>query len=447
MRGFLCFGVSLLLCCGAEEARQPEHAHGTSAQQGQSPNWKVEKPWSNQWLEGQAQRYLGDANFRLEILVASLTNAKNIYSHSRISAYGIAAAGWDQLPSWNPKTAAVDSRLVDSLQKGEELTLPDALDVLWDGEVPKKMQDWVRLGRKVFYRYPLRSEIFAEHALRSTTLAKRVGLQSSDTGQYPGVIAFMDIDGDAEIGITCALCHVDFEEGKVIEGRARRSLDYGEMRLAYYRDTGTYIDPIIAERMARWGPGRADITQDDDEDPVAIVDLWGIRSQEYLTQAGTIRHLHPAALAIRQETQLLHANEERIRPPRVLAWALAMYVYSLTPPKRSSGSAQGDTELGKTLFDEHCAYCHRDEAYGGLPVSAQSVGTDPTLADGEARGTGLYRPSPLLRVADAAPYFHDGSVETLRDVLNAGRKVPGHRYGVELNAKSKEALLAFLNTL
>ena len=48
-------------------------------------------------------------------------------------------------------------------------------------------------------------------------------------------------------------------------------------------------------------PGRADITEDEAEDPVTIPDLWGLQHYESLTQAGTIRHVGPVALALRQE--------------------------------------------------------------------------------------------------------------------------------------------------
>src|SRR6185503_21083242 len=102
-------------------------------------------------------------------------------------------------------------------------------------------------------------------------------------------------------------------------------------RNAYHEATGVPVDAALAARMRTWGPGRADVTEDDDEDPVAIPDLWGLKHQSFLTQAGTIKHVGPTALAIRQETQLLHSNHQKIRPPRELAYALALFLYSLEP--------------------------------------------------------------------------------------------------------------------
>jgi mono/diheme cytochrome c family protein len=213
--------------------------------------------------------------------------------------------------------------------------------------------------------------------------------------------------------------------------------------------------------MATWGRGRADITEDEDEDPVAIPDLWGLRHQSALTQAGTIRHIGPVAVALRQETQYLYANHLRARPNRVLMWALTTYLYSLSPPERSSrsSSAASDVEAGQHVFDSECVDCHDNEAGGGDPVSAARIGTDLGLSRGVARGTGLYRPSALIRVGDAGPCLHHGAVATLDELFSRQRlapdyagplgvgPVPGHAYGLDLTEGQRRGLIAFLETL
>jgi mono/diheme cytochrome c family protein len=136
--------------------------------------------------------------------------------------------------------------------------------------------------------------------------------------------------------------------------------------------------------------------------------------------ARTIAHGGPTALAIRQETQLLHSNHQKVRPPRALAFALAMYIYSLTPPQRAKLPKES-VQRGGELFSTHCRGCHDNAALGGAPVAAKKVGTDPALANGGARGTGNYRPPALLRVWAAAPYCHHGAVATLEDVLSPAR--------------------------
>jgi mono/diheme cytochrome c family protein len=287
-----------------------------------------------------------------------------------------------------------------------------------------------------------------------------LGVARTPAGVRPGLVVFGDVDGRTRVGITCAICHTAVKDGEVVPGAARRGLDLGALRLRYYDDTGAPVDPGLARRMATWGPGRADVTEDDDEDPVAIPDLWGLRDETFLTQAGTIRHVGPAALAIRQETQLLHANSLRVRPPRELAWALAMYLYALEPPPARPVADAAAVARGRARFDEHCRDCHASAIGAGDPIPVERVGTDPALAEGRARGTGRYRISPLVRIADGAPYLHDGSVPSLELLLSEERLDPGftggargpgpirgHAFGLELGPDDRAALIRYLETL
>ncbi|MFO7564852.1 MAG: hypothetical protein R6X02_19565 [Enhygromyxa sp.] len=439
--------VVALACsaCAREAESPPREAAAVIVSNTPEPE---PEPWSDAWLEREAGRYLDELEFRRAQLEASLTNPKNQYSRKRLAAYALGDRGWDTLPEWVPATAPITNATVEQLRAGAEL--PDPSPRIWDGRRPSSLAEWIALGERVFHEYPLRPEIFAHHALLDEQLAGELGLFAEGPeaeAAWPGVIAFVDLDGETKVGITCAVCHVGKDpDGQLIPGRARRSFDYGRMRLAYYRDTGSTLDPKLAARMAGWGPGRADITDDDDEDPVAIPDLWGVRELRHLTQAATLTHEHPAALAIRQETQLLHANRELARPPRELAWALAMYVYSLEPPPREPVAAAPE---GEALFERSCARCHSGPTGAGEPILAARVGTDRALAFGQARGTGLYRPAPLVLVTEAGPYLHDGSVATLEELLDPKRlaSAPGHAFGTDRPADERAALLAYLRTL
>jgi mono/diheme cytochrome c family protein len=422
------------------------------------------EPWSEAWLAREAGRYLGTPASRRAALEASLVNPTNIYSRQRLAAYGRDTTGWDALPEWNPRSLPIDRIAAEDLAGRVWPELP--ADRLWDGRRPTTQAEWIALGRRVFFEYPLRGEIGVEHALAPVkgtpdpAAAATLGVERTAAGDVPGLVVFDDVDRTRRVGITCAICHTAVRDGVVVVGAARRRFDLGALRLAYYRDTGAAVDPELARRMATWGPGRADVTEDDDEDPVAIPDLWGLRAEGYLTQAGTIRHIGPSALAIRQETQLLHANGLRARPPRELAWALAMFLYSLEPPPARPVADPVAVARGGAVFAKHCRSCHASELYGGDPIPAAKVGTDPALASGRARGTGRYRIPPLVRVVDAAPYFHDGTVGTLDMLLSADRlapgftggargpgPIPGHKFGTELPAADRAALIAYLETL
>ena len=419
--------------------------------------------FSEQGMLAEATLYLDNADFRRNALVESLANPKNTYSSQRLDAYALKTRGWDLLPEWNPQSYPVTTAMAGELRAHRALTIAADAPRLWDGKRPTTMAAWVALGREVFFGYPLRVEIFMNWALEHPEVGERVGVRPAEDGSYPGVRLFTDIQGRTSLGITCAICHTSVGEGgRVLVGDARRAFDYGALRLAYHKDTGVPVDPDLARRMRSWGPGRADVTEDDDEDPVAIPDLWGLRHQTALTQAGTIKHAGPTVLAIRQETQLLHSNHQKVRPPRELAYALALFLYSLEP-EAGARLAAGEAKLvprGKELFAESCKGCHSNAALGGPPLPAEKIGTDRALAFGGARGTGRYRPPALLRVSAAAPYFHHGAVPSLEDVLSPARlepsyarsplakgAVPGHAYGTDLPAPDRAALVAYLRTL
>ena len=414
--------------------------------------------FSEEGMLAEAAHYLDDPRFRRAVLVESLTNPTNTYSRQRLDSYGLETKGWDLLPEWNPQSGPVTSATAARIRAGEAVVVDPATPRLWDGKRPTTIAGWVALGRETFFGYPLRVEVFMNFALAHPDIGGRVGVRVDRDGTYPGVRAFVDVRGKSAIGITCAVCHADVGGGGgVTTGQARRSFDYGALRLAYHATEHVAVDGDLARRMKSWGPGRADVTEDDDEDPVAIPDLWGLKHQTLLTQAGTIKHIGPTALAIRQETQLLHSNHQKVRPPRELAYALALYLYSLEPPPPVSA---GGTERGAELFAKRCKGCHSNAALGGPAVLAEKVGTDRALATGGARGTGTYRPPALLHVAAAAPYFHHGAVPTLDDVLSPARleasyarsplgkgPVAGHRYGVDLPAADRAALVDYLRSL
>lgn len=424
-------------------------------------------------FDARARRaYFGDAAARRATLEGSLQNHDNGYSRDRLAAYGFADAGWELLPVWNPRAIPLGPTELAALRRGQTPTLPPATRPLWDGAEPIDAEGWSALGRRAFFELPLRADDSIAHALADPVRAASWGIVAAADGSYPGLVVFEDVDASVRVGITCALCHSALHEGRPWAGLARRDLDYGKLRLAYHDERRIDLDADLRARMARWGHGRADITGDDDEDPVAIPDLWRLLDLSALTQAATIRlaadtiadegdrRAHDLfVLAIRQETQVIQANGERARPPRELAWAMASYVAELAPPPVELGDTHGVRE-GRALFEQHCRGCHDGPAKSGRAVAAESVGTDRALADSRARGTGKFRPAPLVAVARAAPYFHDGSVPTLADVLDPARlrsdyargvrepgAVAGHAFGTELAAPQRTALVAYLATL
>src|SRR5205814_2100183 len=94
-----------------------------------------------------------------------------------------------------------------------------------------------------------------------------------------------------------------------------------------------------------------------------------------------------------------------------------------------------------------------------------SVGTDSGLALRTRKGTGYYKVPSLKGVWYRGRYLHDGSVASLEEMFDpdrlnethlpggfrplgtTNRAIPGHRFGLSLNRKEREQLIAFLKTL
>ncbi len=449
--GIVWLGALCIAC--SEPARPAPEAIGSAAA-------AEPVPWTDAWIDREGKRFADDLAYRRAALEASFTNPANTYSQQRLESYAHGTRGWDALPAWNPRSLPVTAELAAQLERGDMPAVPADRAPLWDGRVPTTAGAWIALGERVFFEYPMRSEVFMEWGLTQPALATAVGVERTSDGAVPGLVVFDNVDGTTRVGITCAICHSAIRDGALVAGAARRRFDYGKLRLAYFEQTRSAVEPILAKRMATWGPGRADVTEDNDEDPVAIPDLWGLRAETVLTQAGTIRHASPLALAIRQDTQLTQSNHQRVRPPKELAWALAMYLYSLAPPPRTTTSDLPTLVRGAAVFATSCSTCHDSAAYSGRLVPAARMGTDPALARGQARGTGNYRVAPLLDVANAAPYLHHGAISSLAELLSPERldagyrggrlgpgAIPGHTMGTELASRDRAALIAFLEIL
>ncbi len=381
------------------------------------------------------ENYLHDTLYRKKAMSDSLTNHSNTYSRHRLAMYGYGNRGWDALPVWRPVSTPVNRDVLETIKAKRALKLTSLTAVV--GNLTNELE----IGEAVFWKYPIREEPALWYALADRRIAERLGIQYHSDGSPIGVVAFRDIDGGEKLGITCAFCHASQDGGRVVAGRARRTLDYGRLDTEYSEHIGVGYSKSLRQRMLSWGPGRADVTEDDDEDPVAIPDLWGLKFQSTLTQAATIQHHSVVALALRQETQYIHANGEVTRPPRPWMLALAKYLYSLTDEPDTNARIKS---RGADLFITHCSSCHSNQVYGGPPVPFSKVGTDAALAIGTARGTGMYRVPSLLKVCSAAPYFHDGSAEDLDAVISTEGV---HDYAASLNDEQKNDLKMFLCTL
>jgi cytochrome c553 len=237
--------------------------------------------------------------------------------------------------------------------------------------------------------------------------------------------------------------------------------------------------------------------------PAQIPDLIGVKERKYLDHTGLQLHRSIADMmryaALNQGTDVLAsyggfipaARDFRTRPDPSTRlrysdeqlYALALYIYSLRAPANPH-KFDAVARRGQQVFKrEGCTACHTAPLYtnnkltpvDGFSAPSEhlrkydilplSVGTDPTLALKTRRGTGYYKVPSLKGLWYRSPLEHNGSVLTLEDWFDprrlcddyvptgfrgAGvrtRAVKGHAFGLNLSAKDRRALIAFLQTL
>ncbi len=135
--------------------------------------------------------------------------------------------------------------------------------------------------------------------------------------------------------------------------------------------------------------------------------------------------------------------------------ALAAYLTTLdkvdpSPFRNDDGTMTDDAKAGQALFGKlGCDFCHAgpdftDSARGRL----HDVGTlkETSGTRGGMPLTGLDTPS-LLGVWQSAPYLHDGSAATLRDVLTTQNPNDQHGFTSSLSPEQLDQLVAFLQQI
>jgi YVTN family beta-propeller protein len=124
--------------------------------------------------------------------------------------------------------------------------------------------------------------------------------------------------------------------------------------------------------------------------------------------------------------------------------ALAAFMASLEVPLSPYTVPQDEFDQGKQVFTQlGCDTCHPGPLYTDMQL--HDVGTgDPALErNSHGRGTQFDTPS-LLGIWATAPYFHDGSAQTLTNVLRMGNE---HNVADRISEQESQDLLSFLLAL
>jgi cytochrome c5 len=253
------------------------------------------------------------------------------------------------------------------------------------------------------------------------------------------------------------------------------------------------------------------LPMDDSTGPTDMPPIWNLKKYD---REGTTMNLagdsHDAySVIIDSALGVIGAAPKRKEEFLEQVKWLQQYLRAKEPPKFPFPVNQKLAAAGKSVFDANCATCHASDKTGKrMPLEA--VGTDPErirtwnkdnaiAANKVVRGFGIerkglveaplegYNPPFLDGVWLRAPYLHNGSVPSVRDLLTAPEKRPkvfwrgydlydpvsmgfvsqgaeaqrvgtkhdtseraagnqGHTFGTNLPQGSKDALIEYLKT-
>lgn len=345
-------------------------------------------------------------------------------------------------------------------------------------------------GRQIFRFETFGNERFWTDTLRlhegvqnvDPITALQVGLKVDADRLPPGLLASADLDDPAttvellrrdavlgvrakvtngvitQIGITCAFCHSTVDNsagegiGKRLDGWPNGDLDVGAI---------VALSPVVQEDAAllavlnTWEPGFYDpyFNQDGLNHPVVIPPAYGLQDVplETYTGEGPISYWN-AYVAVTQ----MHGQGNFSQPllgisivnspdlvtqrlPNLLAYQLSL---EKPPPPNGSFDSEAAAE-GALVFASACASCHVPPTFTDAPNlhDANETDVDPLYA---TRGTtGQYRATPLRALWQHPPYFHDGSAQTLEEVVDHYIAA----LGLSLSAADEENLVEYLKSL
>jgi cytochrome c5 len=407
---------------------------------------------------GDPVAYLDDATFRRAELTGCLVDPANGYSQLRLVHYATGDDNdWDQLPEYNPATAPIAASELDAPGGASLVLSSDAASLALPASVSSENDPaLLALGQAAFRAYPVQLAPYFRVALGSRPAAQQYGLWADDARGVGGLVRVKMADGSVALGVTCSTCHASPASGGIADGVPNAQLDVGAATLA----AGGVFDPTIASAIAAWGSGRLDVTTTMGTEPARIPDLRPVRWLTYLQQDATVRKRDLTTLAIRIETLIITSSGLVVRPPRVVALALAAYVSSLADGLPDPDAEAAASPAGAKIFAANCATCHVPPALTGPPVPLAVIGTDPTLGLSTERGTGFYRVPSLHGVGTRGPLLHDGTVPSVGAMFDPARPtaaytqrlhgsgaVPGHPFGLSLEDADRAALVGYLQGL
>jgi hypothetical protein len=409
--------------------------------------------------------------------------------------------------------------------------------VLWDSgkrrPVLKTQADWTKAGEIVFDEPVAITEeqgLFTLSDVRNIAWYEKSRMPLTPDGKLPFLSYVIREKGKIELGsFSCGMCHTRVMPDRSVLKGAQGNMPFGAAVAQSLRIPQPIYrvlfgvpwlkpDPIDrlfamedAQKSDMWASAPAGVIarhQASPFDPVQVPDLIGVKDRHYLDRTGlqqnrTLEDLMRYA-ALNQGADFLSSFNGFVPadvpafknlpdpsdPVRVggrysdeQLYALALYVYSLKPP-RNPNRFGPEAARGKEIFvRQGCPVCHTPPLYTnnkltpatGFSVPAEnrekydilpiSVDTDPRLTLTTRRGTGYYKVPSLKGVWYRNMFGHSGwcadledwfdPKRTLSDYVPTGFKpfdkktyaVTGHPFGLDLSEQDRKALIVFLKTL
>ena len=176
-----------------------------------------------------------------------------------------------------------------------------------------------------------------------------------------------------------------------------------------------------------------------------IPDLIGVRDRRFLDHTGLFPHNEPRDMMRYITTVTDVSAHHKIRYSDEDLYKMALYLYSLKPP----ANPNPPSPAGRKVFEkERCGKCHTPPLYtDNRRISAEEIGTDPRYTTETPKATGYYKVPSLKGVWYRDRLEHNGRAGSLEEWFDPNRKIPGHRYGLNLTAEERKNLIAFLRSL
>jgi len=200
--------------------------------------------------------------------------------------------------------------------------------------------------------------------------------------------------------------------------------------------------------------------------PVDVPPWWHMQKKHAMFYVGAGRGDH-ARIMMTASTLCVDTVEEAQAIDAYFP-DIRAFLLSLQPPVWPYAVDRAKAETGKFVFERQCARCHGtygesalDDTYPNLVVATKDVGTDPLLALGAGQFADRYinwynasffgelsflAPAPgyiappLDGIWATAPYLHNGSVPTLRAVLDSSRRAKFFSRSFETDDYDREAV-------